>query len=69
MADEPTKDKPYCGEDCAYVKRMEHDLGEMVKVIKRMEQSVGVAKSVIIGLTDENQRLQNEIRRQLVRRN
>lgn len=53
--------KKHCGEDCDYVKRMEAGMQEMISVIHRMEKSVAVAKTMIIGLTDENVRLTKAI--------
>ena len=61
--------KPFCGSECDYCKRMEAGIADMLGIVKKMEHSVSVAKTVIIGLTDENMRLKAEIRRRLTRRN
>ena len=60
-----SESKPFCGQECDYCKRMEAGMATMVEVMKKMEKSVGVAKTVIIGLTDENMRLQRAIKRSL----
>ena len=56
--------KKYCGEECDYCKRMEAGMQDMIAVIHKMEKSVGVAKTMIIGLTDENNRLRKAIETQ-----
>jgi hypothetical protein len=68
MTEEAVKSKIFCGEECDYCRRLERGMQEMLEMMKKMEKSVGVAKSVIIGLTDENIRLKEEIRRQVTRR-
>lgn len=61
--------KPFCGSECDYCKRMEAAIADMVAVVKKMEKSCGIAKTVIIGLTDENMRLKEQIRRTMTRIN
>lgn len=66
MSDES---KPFCGAECDYCKRMERGMQDMLSIVHKMEKATNVAKTVIIGLTDENMRLKEEIRRQVTRRN